>query len=95
MNYFFANFNVVIAAPEEFKNPRHDIQATEDSLGVYLLKVNREGSYFRDIFGEQQEFSKHERQQIKLFAIGVFLKRDRLAREKLLPGVEADSRGVF
>ena len=88
MPNFFANFNVVIAKPEEFTDPTADIQAKEDGLGGYVLQVNRSSDYFQDIFVEQREFTKHERQQITLFAIGAFLKQDTLAREKFLPEVE-------
>jgi len=93
MTNFFANFNVVIAKPSELADPAFDIEAKPDNLGGCVLLVNSEGGYFQDNFGDQQTFTKHERQQLTLFAIGSFLKRNPEARRKYLPGLE-DECGV-
>jgi hypothetical protein len=68
MSNFFADYDVIITGPVEFVVSSHDIQADPDGLGGYRLLVNNQCGYFRDIFGEQREFTKLERQQTKLFA---------------------------
>ena len=93
MANFFSNFEVVVTEPEDLPPPRRDVHATKDKLGGYLLEVNRGSGYFRDIFGEQCRFTKHERQQLKLFAIEAFLTRCHEARQEFLPEV-TDKREV-
>jgi len=93
MTNFFASFNVVLAKPEELAEPSSDIQTKPDGLGGYVLQVNSGSDYFKGIFGEQREFHKHERQQITLFAIGAFLRRNPMARRRYLPEAE-DASGV-
>jgi len=91
MTNFFSNFDVVLVKPEELLDPSSDIRAKPDGLGGYLLQLNSNSDYFQNIFGEQQVFTKHERQQITLFAIGAFLKRNPEARRKFLPELEDES----
>jgi len=91
MSNFFANFNVVVAKPEDLAAPSTDIVAKPDNLGGCVLLVNSSNGYFRDIFGGQRVFTKHERQQITLFVIGAYLKRNPEARRKFLPELEDES----